>query len=106
MLDNKSSLLLSSNARLTGNIKLVVDSSDKLFLELIPANQTLKSSIISNPVIDKDGEFVNDIYNKYKSIPNDIFYNVQENDVNSQKTNFQNELLGKPKAHSFLHFKF
>jgi len=87
MLDNKSSLLLSSNARLTGNIKLVVDSSDKLFLELIPANQTLKSSIISNPVIDKDGEFVNDIYNKYKSIPNDIFYNVQENDVNSQKTN-------------------
>lgn len=87
MLDNKSSLIIQSNARLTGNIKLVVDSSDKLFLELIPANQTLKSSIISNPVIDKDGEFVNDIYNKYKSVPNDIFYGIEENDVNSQKTN-------------------
>ena len=87
MLDTKSSLIIQSNARLTGNIKLVVDSSDKLFLELIPANQTLKSSIISNPVIDKDGEFVNDIYNKYKSVPNDIFYGIEENDVNSQKTN-------------------
>lgn len=87
MLDNKSSMLLSSNVRLTGNIKLVVDSSNKLFLELIPANQTLKSSIISNIIVDKNGEFVNDIYNKYKSVPNDIFYGVEENDVNSQKTN-------------------
>jgi len=86
MLDKKSSLILCTNSRLTGNVKIVVDSLDKLYLELIPANSTLKSTTISNPIIDKNGEFVNDICNKYKSIPDNLFYDIEKNDVTTQKT--------------------
>ncbi len=71
-------LLLRTNPKLTGNIKLCVSSDDKIFLNSIPISQTLSQSYYQKKQVSPNSNYGNDI-NKFfndNKTPSEIIYEV------------------------------
>lgn len=60
-LHNKSKPLLRTNPRLTGNVKIIVDSSGKLYLESINANKDLSNSRYKRYGVSENGDYSYDV---------------------------------------------
>lgn len=80
-LHNNSKPLLRTNPRLTGNIKLVTDSSDNIYLESINANKELSDSRYKRYGVSPDSDYSFDVsrfFNDNKT-PYDMVYETKRN---------------------------
>ena len=75
-LDNVSKPLLRTNPKLTTNAKLVVNSTDQIFLESIDATKELASVEYKKWALNPEGQWSQDLYKFYKSssTPSKIMY--------------------------------
>lgn len=84
--DNSSSLLLRTNPLLTGNIKFVVDSSEKMYLETIDATPELNNVKYKNYKINPLNNYTDDLKKFLSGIPNDVLFYVKEDELGVKKT--------------------
>jgi hypothetical protein len=75
-IEGKSQVILRTNPLLTSNVKLVVDSKDKIYLDSINANRTLSDQQYKKFNLDSTGHFAYDIAAFYKSTPLDSVYDT------------------------------
>lgn len=76
---DRSHLILRTNPRLTGNIKLMV-GHDIIYMSTIQVNDTLSDQrYVSNP-INPASNYSVDVYSIFNSIPNNILYQILEID--------------------------
>ena len=78
ILDRASYSLVRTNPKLSGNVKLVVDSKDNLYLESFSANTTLSSSTFKTFKVDYTSSYEKDVYRFFQngSLPKPIAYEV------------------------------
>ena len=92
---NKTSYsLLKTNPKLTGNIKLVVDSKGNIFIETIDASPELTRSKYKKIKLDTENNWASAVYNLFNSgtIPKSILYGLKDNeDFFSIKTEFSQQ---------------
>lgn len=91
--ERSSFMVLRSNPKLTGNIKIVVDSDNNLFLDTFQINSTLSNNRYRHIPISGTSKFANDVRNHFKDIPKSDFYSVDEDCYNifSVKTDFSKQ---------------
>lgn len=78
---DRSHLILRTNPRLTGNIKLMV-GHDSVYMSTIQVNDTLSDQqYVSNP-INPTSNYSVDVYSIFNSIPRNILYQIPEIDHN------------------------
>ena len=78
---DRSRLILRTNPRLTGNIKLMV-GHDAVYMSTIQINDTLSDQqYVSNP-INPSSNYSTDVYSIFNSIPRNILYQIPEIDHN------------------------
>lgn len=74
----RSSAIIQTNTRLTGNIKLAIDSHD-IYLELIPSNDKLQTRrFTTRPLNVSVNDFSQDVYNMLAEIPQETLFAVEE----------------------------
>ena len=92
---NKTSYsLLKTNPKLTGNIKMVVDSKGDIFIETIDAKPELTRNKYKRVKLDLENNWSSSIYNFFNkgSIPKSILYSLKDNeDFYSIKTDFSKQ---------------
>ena len=75
-IDDISFGILRTNPKLSTNIKLVVDSGDTLYMDSIPANQTLATSDYKKFSINPGGSYSHDVARFFGSLSSDIQYDA------------------------------
>tara|TARA_R110000772_G_scaffold57747_9_gene130768 strand:- start:8667 stop:13406 length:4740 start_codon:yes stop_codon:yes gene_type:complete len=92
---NKTSYsLLKTNPKLTGNLKMVVDSKGDIFIETIDASPELTRNKYKKVKLDLENNWSSSIYNFFNkgSIPKSILYALKDNeDFYSIKTDFSKQ---------------
>lgn len=91
--DNSSFMLMRTNPKLSGNIKVVMDSSGNMFLDTIEANDELSNAKYKRKKINPQGSFPVDLKRIFSSLDPQILYDLKERDnqyLNS-KRNFYEE---------------
>jgi hypothetical protein len=74
----RSSAIIQTNPRLTGNIKLAIDSND-VYLELIPSNDKLQTRrFTTRPLNVSVNDFSQDVYNMLAEIPQETLFAVED----------------------------
>ena len=94
---NPSKLLLYTNPKLTTNVKILVDSNDKIYLESFNANRELSSSNYKNFKVDASSSYSIDVsafWSKNVTPANIAYFNHVEGSVLSTKQNFDNQFDG------------
>jgi hypothetical protein len=85
ILDKASFQLVRTNPKLTTNVKLVVDSSDKLYLDSFNANVDLSNNIYKAFNIDPNSSYEKDVFKFYsqRNLPSSIAYSLfqKNNDI-------------------------
>jgi hypothetical protein len=85
ILDKASFQLVRTNPKLTTNVKLVVDSSDNLYLDSFNANTDLSNNIYKAFNIDPNSSYEKDVFKFYsqRNLPSSIAYSVfqKNNDI-------------------------
>ena len=78
ILDKASYSLVRTNPKLTGNVKLVVDGKENLYLESFSANTTLSSSTFKAFKVDKTSSYEKDVYRFFQKgkTPKNLAYQV------------------------------
>ena len=78
-LDNVTKPLLRTNPKLSTNIKIVVDTSDNIYLESIGATKDLASIEYKRNVVSRAGSYSYDLPNFFNSkrTPHDIVYSTK-----------------------------
>jgi hypothetical protein len=78
LLDNVSSMILRSNPKLTTNVKLIVDSNDKLYLESFNANDELAKVKYKAFKVSEDSSYEYDLRRFYDkgTTPSSIIFDV------------------------------
>ena len=79
-IEGKSQAILRTNPLLTSNVKLVVDSTDKIYLDSINANRTLSDQKYKKFNLDASGSYAYDIASFYSSTPLDSVYDTLRRD--------------------------
>ena len=74
--NNASFMVLRTNPKLTGNIKLVVDSENKIYLDTFKASSILADKKFRKQEISGNTTFGNDIYNVFKDLPKGELYKL------------------------------
>ena len=74
--------LLKTNPKLTGNVKLVVDSKDNIFIETIDGSIELSRNKYKGKKLDVNNSWANDVYGLFTNgnIPKSLFYSVQNDE--------------------------
>lgn len=75
-----SFMLLRTNPKISGNIKLVVDSKSSMYLESIDANQDLSNSKFKKNKISPRGSYAVDLKKFFSSLTPEILYEVGQRD--------------------------
>ena len=85
ILDKASFQLVRTNPKLTTNVKLVVDSSDNLYLDSFNANTDLSNNIYKAFNIDPNSSYEKDVFKFYsqRGLPSSIAYSAYQknNDI-------------------------
>lgn len=76
--ERSSFMLLRTNPKLTGNIKVVVDSDNNLFLDTFQINKTLSKKEYRHIPISGNSKYSNDIRNNFSSIPKNELFKVSD----------------------------
>ena len=94
----RSSAIVQTNPRLTGNIKIVTDSRD-VYIELIPSNDRLQTrQYTTRPVNININEFSQDVYNMLSEIPQETLFAVEDIQIEQQITRLSEQ---KPTLYSY-----
>lgn len=80
-----SSMLLRANPKLSGNVKLVVDTDYNLYLDTFKVNSTLNEHCYRKFPISTDGNYPRDIKSVFKEMPSNVLFAVPENSMNAHK---------------------
>lgn len=85
----ESFMLLRTNPKLTGNIKLIV-SNDHLYLDTFKVSQTtiLNNKQYRHRAISADGNYPYDVYKVFKDVPQGELYSVYEDSYKPHKHYF------------------
>lgn len=78
---NSSFLMMRTNPLLTGNIKLVVDEKEDLYLDTFKINDILNKNEYRKCQVSASSTLSTDIRNYFSSIPSDILYAVPSDDL-------------------------
>lgn len=91
---NKSTFsILSTNPKLTGNVKLIVDSKENMFIETIDSTPELGRNKYKNKNINKDSSWENDVYSLFSNgqIPLDLFFSTVKDEFVSVSDKFSEQ---------------
>lgn len=91
---NSTFQLIRTNPKLTGNVKLVVDSVGDLWLSAIQVNETLSDVKYQKRPLDIKIPFSENLFtffNQTNIKPNDIFYNSQPLELNTHSYNYNDQ---------------
>ena len=84
--------LLNTNVSLTSNVKLVVDSNDKLYLDSIDSDVVLSNEIYKKYKISSDSLYSEVIHNFWKGLERNYVYKIyNKDDVNMTYTDFKEQ---------------
>ncbi len=85
ILDKASFQLIRTNPKLTTNVKLIVNSSGKIFLESFDANQVLSNSIYKAIPVDPKSSYDKDVASFYatRKTPKEVAYSLKEQSENT-----------------------
>lgn len=78
MSQNTSYALLRVNPKLTGNVKLVVNSDENIFLDTFKTSETLSQKRFRKIKINPDGYYGKSVMSFMKSVPSTEFYRVEQ----------------------------
>jgi hypothetical protein len=77
ILQDASFGILRTNPKITGNVKVVVDSSNNTFIESIDANDELSKSKYKAVKTSASSSYQFDVARVFSNVPSDIFYDVK-----------------------------
>ena len=82
--DYDSFMLIRTNPKLTGNIKLVVDSNNDIYLDTIkvPSLSILNQQEYRHQAISDKGDYAHDVYTVFKTLPDGVLFNPGSNTIN------------------------
>lgn len=83
--EHHSSMLLRANPKLSGNVKLVVDTDYKLYLDTFKANPVLNNKNVRKYPISSEGNYPRDIKKVFKNIPIKNLFGLPENSLKAHK---------------------
>ncbi len=85
--DEASFQIVRTNPKLTGNVKLTVDSNDKMWLNSIDANEELSKSIYKRFAVDPNMSLPGNMFSFFDSgrTPSEIVFDMSES-FDSTKT--------------------
>ena len=83
--DHNTFMLLRANPKLSGNIKLVVDSNYNLYLDTFKISSKLNDQRLRKYPISAEGNYPRDIKHVFKDIPSTEIYKVPENSLKAHK---------------------
>lgn len=78
ILESSSFGILRTNPKITGNVKVVVDSSNNIFIESISANSELAKSKYKAIKTSSSSSYQFDLARIFGSTPSEIFYDVKK----------------------------
>lgn len=81
----ESFMLLRANPKLSGNVKLVVDSEYNLYLDTFKSSDKLNDSKYRKYPISAEGNYPRDIRTVFKSLPISELYKTPANSLNAHK---------------------
>ena len=86
--DLESFMLLRTNPKLTGNIKLVVSDNGGMYLDTfkVSPDSILTKKIYRKQEISQDSSYEQDVYNVFKTLPNQDMYSLPPDVTNALKT--------------------
>lgn len=74
--ETMSFMLLRTNPKLSGNIKLVVDSSENMYLDTFKVNKTLSNKKYRKRMVSTNSYYSNDVRNVFGDIPSGDLYDI------------------------------
>lgn len=80
--DRASFMLLRTNPKLTGNIKLVVDSKNNLYLDTFKINSILSNKLYRHRQVSSESSYSNDIRNIFSSISKRELFEISNDNRN------------------------
>lgn len=92
--DRSSFMLLRTNPKLTGNIKLVLDSKNNMYLDTIKVSDTLADKRYRKCLISGKSYFSNDVKNVFGKLPKSELYKIPDNsyDLFNVKDNYKDQI--------------
>lgn len=91
--DRSSFLMMRTNPKLTGNIKLVVDSNQKIYLDTFDVNTTLSNKMYKHKEVSNLSNYANDIRNIFSRISKKELFDVPHNNIFDYKTNLYEQFV-------------
>ena len=76
--DNSSFMLLRTNPKLTGNIKLVVNENDEMFLDTIKVERELSNKKYRKIKVSGHSYYSNDVRNVFSDLPSTSLYAIPD----------------------------
>lgn len=77
--------LIRTNPKLTGNIKLVVDTDYRIFLDTFKVSETLSDNKYRHMSVSQDGSYAADVKTIFSSLPKSELYKVPKDDLDAHK---------------------
>lgn len=86
----ESFMLLRTNPKLTGNIKLVVTSDNNMYIDTFKVSSTavLNQKAYRKKAVSIDGNYPHDVYNVFHNLPQGELYNVYPDSYKPHKNYF------------------
>ena len=84
--DRASYGVLKTNPKLTGNVKLTVDSTGQLSLNSFDANPLLADSKYKRFPVSPESQYQRDLYSFFRNTPNELIYQLYQIDDQYQNT--------------------
>ena len=84
--DRSSFSLLKTNPKISGNVKLTVDSQGELTLNSFNANPQLSDSKYKRVVVSPDSQYQRDLHVFFKDTPKEVIYQLYQVDDQYQNT--------------------
>lgn len=75
---NVSYALLRTNPKLTGNVKVVVDSKNDIYLDTFKVSQTLSQKKYRHIKVSSSDYYGSNLMNKFKDVPTTEFYKIED----------------------------
>lgn len=76
--NRSSSLLLRTNPKLTGNIKLVYDTKNRLFLDTFKVSEELNNKKYRHRLVSSEAVYSNDVRNVFSDLPPSVLFGVNK----------------------------
>lgn len=82
--DNRTSaMMLRTNPKLTGNIKIVVDNNNKIYLDTFKVSDILSNKKYRKQEISCEDYYSNSVRNVFESLPKGDLYKINDNSFNA-----------------------